>query len=212
MRLKTVSRSISATTAIAQERRRISRDLHDSAIQPYLGLKLGLEALRRRLGGAGIIEGEVDELIHMAGEGITELRRYVGNLKHRSDRASNRSVMQGLRGQARDFSELYGLRVEVVAECDVVVSGRLFDEVMQIVREALANIRRHTEATRAAINLRVARRLLVLDIENDRGAVASAALEFHPRSIVERTRELGGRVRVWTTPAGNTVVGVQVPL
>jgi len=38
-----------ALQASEHERQRISRDIHDSAIQPYIGLKLGLEALRRNM-------------------------------------------------------------------------------------------------------------------------------------------------------------------
>src|SRR5688572_3794892 len=65
----------------AEERKRISRDLHDSTIQPYIGLKLGLEALRRKMAGEGQLAAEVDELIQLARESISDLRQYVGTLK-----------------------------------------------------------------------------------------------------------------------------------
>jgi signal transduction histidine kinase len=212
MPLKTQSPTSSATTAIVQERRRISRDLHDSTIQPYLGLKLGLEALRRRLAGSGPIEREVDELIHMADEGITELRRYVGNLTHAGRQGPSLSLAQGIRDQARKTGELYGLRVDVIAECDVVVSARLFEELMYMLREALANVRRHSDARRAAVTLRVRRGGLELEIANDRRKGAEVALEFNPRSIDERARELGGRVRVWAPAGADSLVTIEVPL
>lgn len=209
---KAQSAMLPANAAVVWERRRISRDLHDSTIQPYLGLKLGLEALRLRLRGNDPIAREVDELVEMAGEGIAELRRYVGRLRHPSEAIPSQSVVEGVRWQARAFSEVYGLRLEVVAERDVVVTGRLFEELLHIVREALSNIRRHTDATRAMVALRVERRNLMLEFENERRPAAGKALEFRPRSIEERAHELCGRVRVWQTPVGNTVVGVQVPL
>lgn len=207
MQLKAQSATLSATAAVVHERRRISRDLHDSTIQPYLGLKLGLEALRLRLAATDPVAREVDELIHMAGEGITELRRYVGKLRRSYDAAPRQSVVQGVRWQARAFSEVYGLKIEVLAERDVIVPGRLFEELLHIAREALSNIRRHTDARHAVVTLRVERRVLILEFENEGGAP-----EFRPRSIEERARELCGRVRVWQNAAGNTVVGVQVPL
>lgn len=212
MMLKAQSATLTATIAVVRERRRISRDLHDSTIQPYIGLKLGLEALRLRLAGADPIAREVDELIAIAGQGINELRRYVGTLKHPSRRATDRSLVEGVRWQARNFTDLYGLRVDIFAEFDVVVSGRLFEELLHIVREALANVRRHTRATRAVIELRLERRVLSLKVENDRGAGARPALPFRPLSIEERAQELGGRVRVSETSAGHTVLDVQVPL
>jgi signal transduction histidine kinase len=58
-----------------QERRRISRDLHDSAVQPYIGLKLGLEAMRCRFRRTELAR-DLDELIKIASDGIGELRQY----------------------------------------------------------------------------------------------------------------------------------------
>src|SRR5690349_14919834 len=114
------SMTLSQTTAVVHERRRISRDLHDGTIQPYLGLKLGLEALRRRLDAGDSLAREVDELIHMAGEGIAELRRYVENLKQHAHRRALQSVLEGVRCEALKFSEFYGLRIAVSAECDAI--------------------------------------------------------------------------------------------
>jgi len=204
------STTLSQTVAVVHERRRISRDLHDGTIQPYIGLKLGLEALRRRVNGADGLAREVDELIHMAGEAIAELRRYVDKLKQQAHRRALQSVVEGVRCEALKFSEFYGLRVAVSAECDVIVSGPLFEEVMHVVREGLANIRRHTDARRAGVGLRVARGALVLEIDNERGA--APAPTFHPRSIDERARELGGRVHVAALPCGLTRVSVRFPL
>jgi len=57
------------------ERRRISRDLHDSAMQPYIAVKLGLEAMHRRLRGTELA-GDLEELLRIASDGIGELRQY----------------------------------------------------------------------------------------------------------------------------------------
>jgi signal transduction histidine kinase len=75
------------THLTGKERRRISRDLHDSAIQPLIGLKLGLEALRRRLAEEHYLAKDLDDLIAVAAGGIGELRDYVGAL-----RAASRSA------------------------------------------------------------------------------------------------------------------------
>jgi signal transduction histidine kinase len=197
--------------ALTKERRRISRDLHDSTVQPYIGLKLGLEALRRRLEGSGAVAREVDELIRMAGDGITELRRYVGSLKAHEGRGANESILEGVREQARKFSEFYGVRTEVRCEGEVAVPPGLCDEITQMVREALSNVRRHTDAARAEVSLRLEGGELVLEVANERAATA-AAPRFLPRSIDERARELGGNVRVGQRENGDTSVSVRLPL
>lgn len=49
-----------ASAAAEEERRRIARDLHDRIVQPYIGLQLGLAAVRQRLATAGEVTADVD--------------------------------------------------------------------------------------------------------------------------------------------------------
>jgi signal transduction histidine kinase len=72
------------TDLTGHERRQISRDLHDSTIQPLIGLKLGLEALRRRLSEDHYLVKDLDDLIGVAAGSIGELREYVGALRSAS--------------------------------------------------------------------------------------------------------------------------------
>lgn len=76
------------TDLTGYERRRISRDLHDSAIQPLIGLKFGLEALRRRCTEEHQLVKDLDDLIALAAGGISEFREYVGALRAASRRAA----------------------------------------------------------------------------------------------------------------------------
>ncbi len=199
-----------AKEAACQERRRISRDLHDSAMQPYIALKLGLEAMQRRLRGTPLA-GELDELIKIANDGIGELRQYVVNLKNAAARKQFTSLLTAVRAQAKKFTEFYNIDAQVVAPSDISVSAPLRNDVIQIVREGLSNIRRHTSAERATINLREERGHLLVEVIND-NARREAKPEFYPRSIGERATELGGRVSVRRRTGGRTVVAVELPL
>jgi len=201
-----------ALTVAKQERKRISRDLHDSTVQPYVGLKLGLEALRRRLPEDAPVARDVDELIGMAGEGISQLRQYVGRLKGDGRLQKRESLVQGVRFHVHRFSELYPVEASVVAPGEIQVSSALYEEVIQIVREGLSNIRRHTQARRVGVELCSAEGTLYIEIVNDRGEGAPQPPAFNPRSISERARELGGRVSVGQRSNGDTVVAVEIPL
>ena len=196
-----------AKEAAFQERRRISRDLHDSAMQPYIALKLGLEAMQRRLRGTPLA-GELDELIKIANDGIGELRQYVVNLKNAAARKQLTSLLTAAR--AKKFTEFYNIDAQVIAPTDISVSAPLRNDVIQIVREGLSNIRRHTAAERATINLREQRGCLLVEVIND-NARREAKREFYPRSIGERATELGGRVSVRRGTGGRTVVAVELP-
>jgi signal transduction histidine kinase len=194
------------------ERRQISRDLHDSAIQPFIGLKLGLEAMRRRVAEEDHLVKDLDDLIAIAGAGIEELREYVGALRAAS--SANRiadDLASAVRCQAQKFSALYGIQATVIASGEPSISGPMQHEVIQIIREGLSNIRRHTEANRAAIHIRQRDGRLLLEIRNDNGGRTRSWHGFLPRSISERAKELGGRVRV-SRRKSHTVVAVELPI
>jgi signal transduction histidine kinase len=195
------------------ERRKISRDLHDGTIQPYIGLKLALEALHRKAGPDTVLVHEVDELIKMASDGISQLRHYVGHLKTAAQRGRRDVLLPAIRYQAEKFSEYYGITTEVVAEADISVEEPLFEEIMYLVREGLSNIRRHTRARSARIDAGVCDGSLTLRFSNDAGPDETPdAAPFHPRSLSERAAELGGRVAVERAPCGKTIVSVQIPV
>jgi signal transduction histidine kinase len=192
-----------------QERRRISRDLHDSTVQPYIGLKLGLEALRRRLPAGSAVASEVDELVRMAGDGISHLREYVDSLSQPGTKGGPKPLVEAIREQVGRFSEFHKIEVTLAAEEDFSVPASLRDELVNVVREALSNVRRHTLASRACVALRREAQDIFLQIANDG---ATEATSFQPRSIAERVAELGGRVAVSFQAPSQTLVSVQVPL
>ena len=191
------------------ERERISRDLHDGTIQPYIGLKLGLEALRRRVLAGQPIAAQVDELITNASSGIIELRRYVDGLRGQGSAAGRRSLLAALRGQAQRFTAFSGIRVIVLAVADTSVTARVLDELVYIVGEGLSNIRRHSSARCVELNLRVAGDRLIISIINDNPFGPEPA-PFLPRSLNERARQLGGEVRVQFAADRRTVVTIDV--
>jgi signal transduction histidine kinase len=195
------------------ERKRISRDLHDGTVQPYVGLKLGLEALRRRIRDVELAR-EVDELITMAGEGINELRQYVGKLRRGAGAPKKlaEGLLPALRRQAKKFTEFYEIETRVLAEKDIPVTPAMHDEIVHMVREGLSNIRRHTTAGEATIRLSEGEGRLLIELVNDNAKRNGAKQEFFPRSIGERAKELGGRLRVQHADGGYTVVAVELPI
>jgi signal transduction histidine kinase len=193
------------------ERRRVSRDLHDSTIQPYIGLKLGLEALRRKLTDRDRVSREVDELIRMAEDSIADLRSYVGGLGEAAKRRPRTQVLlPALQQMAKRFSELHGIETHVIAHGEIVVSAAIFDQAMHITREALSNIRRHTAARQAAIRVACRSDQLILEFVNHNADHRLSRATFYPRSIGERATELGGQLHVQQIQSYTTVV-VQIP-
>src|SRR5207248_31539 len=65
-----------AMEAASIERRRVALDLHDTAIQPYIGLAHGLAALRRKCPADHPLAQDLDNLAQMTTQVITDLRSY----------------------------------------------------------------------------------------------------------------------------------------
>jgi signal transduction histidine kinase len=212
-----------ATEAAERERQRIARDIHDSIIQPYIGLQMGLAGVRQRLSveetdvkssPERLIQvfndaaADTDRLIALTADGITDLRGYIHGLR---EAGGEDSLLPAVRRFAAKFTQATNIVVQIRADEALEVDRRLSVEVFQIIVEGLSNIRRHTRSQRGFIGLERENGRLVLRIENDgtRGAVPEP---FIPRSITERAQSLGGQARVEVFGDMGVSVIVEVPI
>jgi signal transduction histidine kinase len=200
-----------ASDAADHERRRIARDIHDSIIQPYIGLKIGLSAVRQKLTGGGDVGDDVRTLVEMTDAGIEDLRSYVRALKSGDVAHAGEVLVPSIERFAAKFALATGIGVRLAAPGPVRVNDRLAAEAVQMVAEGLSNVRRHTQSVRAVVTVAVEGGELVLEIEND-GPAGRPAAPFTPRSIAERAAALGGAVEVGASRDGGARVRVRIPL
>jgi len=199
-----------ASDAAEAERQRIARDLHDSVIQPYIGLQLGLAAIRQKLmKGSVDVQDDIERVSQLTRSGITELRRYVGELKDSGEHDGG--LVSAVQRFGRKFTEATRIVVRVEAATPIPVSDRLAAEVFQMVAEGLSNVRRHTSSAWATIRLACHNDSLILHIEND-NPDGTTPVAFFPRSITERATALGGNTHVEWNGQGETVVIIEIPL
>ncbi|HJQ71171.1 MAG TPA: histidine kinase [Blastocatellia bacterium] len=199
-----------ASYAAEEERQRIARDIHDSVIQPYIGLQMGLTAVSKKISAGGAeVSTDIARLIEMTDGGISDLRRYVRGLSESGEHES--SLMTSVRRFAEKFAEATGIAVRVEAEQEIRVNDRLAAEAFHLIAEALSNIRRHTHAREAVVRVACPDNRLLLKIDNDNPDGISPA-GFTPRSITDRASALGGQAHIEQKEGGYTSVVIQVPL
>ena len=203
-----------ASGAAEMERRKISLDLHDSTIQPYLGLKLGLESLRRKLDAHNPLRADVDELCRMTTESLAELRSQVRGL---GSKPLPRSalLMEGARRQARLFGSFYGIEVTLNFLTPLNLNDRLSAEILQMIGEGLSNIGRHTRSRHATLNLSCRDQNFVVEIIDHAPEEQAPPCEwrsFTPESLSRRARQIGGWLTVAARPEGGSLVRIDVPL
>lgn len=200
-----------ASEATALQRQKISRDIHDSTVQPYIGIKFGLEALQIKHDSGENISNEIARLVEMANTNIEEIRGYIDRLKDdQPDALKGSALVSAIRQQARKISEFYGIEIEVLADNEIRVSDRLSAEIYQIVSEGLSNIKRHTDSIRAFISIQSDDKNLKLEIRNEFSA-SNGAVRFTPKSIAGRAEAIGGQALV-ETENDTTKVSVVIPL
>jgi signal transduction histidine kinase len=194
-------------TAATGERRRISRDLHDSTVQPYVGLRMGLEALKRKAGADNTLHEDIADLVAMADASIAQLRGYIVALRGQAGQRGGH-VLPVLRAQAEQFEAHSGIKINLDTRGDQALSEIQLDDFRHIVSEGLSNIRRHGQCEYATVRLDCAPDSMVLEFINP--AVGEVG-PFHPRSLSERARDLGGRLEVIRS-VENTRVRVTLPV
>jgi signal transduction histidine kinase len=184
----------------ARERERIGRDLHDSAVQPYLGLKYGLEALARQAGPHNPVAGHIQQLLRLTTDELQNLRDVVGGLRGGDDPTQAAAPLAALERQAQRFEQLFGLKVNIFAGQAPRLRGAVGKAVLHMVNEALTNIRRHTSATAVTVLFEVGASNLLIVLRNDHGRGEMLPADFVPRSLEERATELRGTVNVTHQP------------
>jgi signal transduction histidine kinase len=192
------------------ERFRISMDIHDTTIQPYIGLKLGLDALNRQAGSGNPLSKDISELLSMTEATIGDLRGYVKTL--REDRVlAGDSLIASIKEQVDHFKRFYGIDVTVKCDAKIELNSRLAGAVLQFFAEGLSNILRHTEAKHAYFFICSENNKLLLEIGNE-SSDNKCKDDFVPRSINARARSLGGTSMVSCNKEAYTVVSINIPL
>jgi signal transduction histidine kinase len=198
-----------ASDAAEVERQRIAHDIHDSVIQPYIGLQIGLTAIIQKLeaGDTNAI-GDIKRLNEQIAGVVGNLRSYMHGLANSGEHEN--ILVPSVRRFAATFAETTGIGVQIEAVGDMRLNDRLSAQVFQMVTEGLSNIRRHTQAMQARIVLAHRDNCVILRIE-DQSINAPAPVPFIPRSITERATTLGGQARVDQHEYGSAVI-VEIPL
>ena len=196
----------------AHERARIGRDLHDSAIQPYLGLKFAVEAAAMRIPAHNPARVEVEALVALVTQELAALRELISAMRT-GQGVGDDALMPAVRRQARRFGRLFGIDVQVDGPGTVATSRALASAVVHMVNEALNNVRKHAGAQRVWLRLSVDAASLHLRVRDDGGRVRGhCAAGFRPASLCERVDELGGSLEVVHPDGLDTEIVIQIPL
>lgn len=196
-----------ASDAAFRERQTIARDLHDSTIQPYIGLRAAVAAIRMRAGDDNPVAADLDRLTAMCTDVVKDMRDFAQRFKN--GRQEEPELLIALRRQLNQVRNFYDVDVMLDAQGAPAINDRMAAQVFQVVTEGISNVCKHTHAKSARVVLAEEGGQLAIDIANphDEGA---ARADFMPASIAERVAGLGGTLAV-DAAARETVLRIRVP-
>jgi signal transduction histidine kinase len=211
-------RMLSARLRHAQEeeRRTISRELHDDVGQKLTAMRMELGTVERlRDGDRGEFDVRVAELKALTEQTLHVIRDIAAGL--RPAVLDDLGLPAAVQKQAREFAKRTGVSVSVSADGfleQVRDPHRTY--IYRIVQEALTNCARHSHAAKIAMTL-VGREdrveLTVLDdgVGFDQARVRHVA-GLGLMGMEERVRELGGTAAIQSSPGHGTAIRVTIPL
>ncbi|MEU0391091.1 sensor histidine kinase [Streptomyces chartreusis] len=190
--------------AFEAERRRIERDLHDGAQQRLVALTMTL-GLARLDAPPGPLAEQLAKAHAEAGTALEELRELIHGI-HPKVLAD-----YGLEAAVADAADRSAVPVDV----DLRLPGRFSQAVEAaayfVVCEALANVGRHSGASRAEVSGGHRDGRLVLQIRDDGRGGARAGEGSGLTGLADRVSVLDGRLSLSSPPGGPTLLRVEIP-
>jgi signal transduction histidine kinase len=211
--------------AVADERRRLARDLHDSVTQTVFSLSLGARAIRglMRRNPAAAVDA-LGEQEAAAQQALAEMRALLAQL--REPESAFAAPASGLADNQEDLIALLaehctqlrrqsGLDVSLEAPIALALPATVARELFAVAREALHNVVKHSGVDRATCAVRLNGSAVTLTIADSGcgGApdqIANGGLGL--RGMRERADALGGVLTVHSIVGTGTTVRVHVPL
>jgi len=197
-----------------EERKRISRELHDETGQALMVIRLYLGMLdgtvKTRIGKA-----KISELLAVVDRTIEGIRRIIGRLSPLM--LQELGLIAAIRKEAKDLAKTAGVQSRVAISDDV---GRL-DPVIEtaiyrVVQESLHNVAKHAQAHNVNIRMERKGETLHLMIEDDGVGIRAVSNPLRPSfgmaGMQERVSTLGGQMKVTSIKGEGTKISVTVPL
>jgi signal transduction histidine kinase len=202
------------------DRHKLAGDFHDGPLQTFISLQMRLEVLRKLLErDSRAAAEELRELQGISKSQITELRDFLRGI--RPVEVGEGGLVSCLSRMVADFQKHTGITATFQSgdSQDLQLSPEASAEIVQIVREALNNVQKHSRATRVAVALNRAGKSIEVSAEdNGVGFPFSGSfnldeqelLRIGPFSIQKRVRSLKGELIVESRPERGAGLKVRI--
>ena len=209
-------RKEAATAATLEERRRISRELHDRVLQLLSSVRLRAEVCRRDLlGDPKALETELQTIENTTDNAITEIRNLLAETQSAVELKAG-SLERRLKKELGIFRARTGFKLDF--QCAISARNLPYEierELYFALREGVLNAVRHSRATELHLSLSQSGTGYEA-ILRDNGvgfdvAAAQGPNHYGLKGMRERIHKIGGRLTIQTTPGKGTQIAITIP-
>ncbi|HET9307087.1 MAG TPA: histidine kinase [Candidatus Sulfotelmatobacter sp.] len=205
--------------ALAAERARFARELHDGAVQSLIAMEMQVDVVRRQAEANRPIDGELGRIQGLLREEVLKLRELMQQMK--AIDVDSQRLLGVLKDTVERFQRETGINARFVTDLDELdMPQRVCREVLRIVQEGLVNVRKHSGARHALVRLASSEEKWTLTVEDDGKGFAFAGRYNQdqmeeagkgPMIIKERVGLIAGELTVESNPGQGTRLEITVP-
>jgi PAS domain S-box-containing protein len=215
-RLRQLSHEI--LQAQEEERRRISRELHDEIAQTLVGINVHLEALARAITlSPQQLKRKLTRTQRIVEKSVNIVQQFAREL--RPTALDDLGLIAALHSYMRDFMKRTGVRVDFTTSAGVEhLNSARRTVVYRVVHSAFTNVAQHAQASRVKVSIREIEDAVHLEISDDGRSFNVEQLSRAKRNkhlgllgMRERVEMVGGSFNVESAPGQGTTVRAQIP-
>lgn len=198
-----------------EERRAISREIHDELGQALTGIKMDLAWIDGQLGDRTGLSQRVRQMMGQVDSTVEAVRDLSSRL--RPALLDDLGLSEAVEWQVGDFERRSGLPCDLTISVDELdIAPERAIAVFRILQESLTNVARHAGASRVAVELSRAGGRLVLRVSDNGRGIDDIELQDEGGlgllGMRERATSLGGTLHIGRATGGGAAVTVKVPL
>jgi signal transduction histidine kinase len=202
------------------ERERMAHDFHDGPLQSFISFQMRLEIIKKLLArDVDSAAAELRQLQDLCRTQVSELRGFVRSMRPADDGVS---LSASLSRMVEQFQRETGISATFLAgDFHDPAETEVSLELLQIVRETLNNIHKHSGASRLAVSIMKREQRLEISAEDNGGGFPFSGsfnleelelLRLGPVSIKRRVRMLGGELQLESKPGQGASLQIRIPV
>ena len=196
-----------------EERKRISRELHDELGQELTAIKIDIGILKNHLGTQKQIVPKIDKISSLLNDSIITVQRLTSELRpHILD---DLGLVAAIDWYIKEYIERTGIAIDINIDKSIILPSEIELVIFRIFQESLTNIARHSKADNVEIIFYRQKSDVILEIKDD-GIGISMVDRKSPKSLgllnmSERARDIGGKFVIESRKKKGTRICLTVP-